>query len=150
MDLGAVVGRILLDPGGLAQRVLESFQDQLQRDGLLPAGGDESPEELLAAALGTWLASKLTSPRAARERPASAFDDIDPLFEQRLVDQNQVLASALGACPCWGKRVECGTCSGAGGPGWKVPNPQLFFEYVQPAARRNSNGKYAAAAEGHI
>jgi hypothetical protein len=56
-----------------------------------------------------------------------------------LVDRNIVLASALGACTCWGEDPACADCSGAGGVGWVPPDPQLYDEYVAPAVRRTAD-----------
>jgi hypothetical protein len=53
-----------------------------------------------------------------------------------LVDRNILLASALGACSCWGEDPSCADCWGAGRVGWVPPDPQLYDEYVVPALRR--------------
>ncbi|MCE7912386.1 MAG: hypothetical protein DYG84_11735 [Candidatus Brocadia sp. AMX3] len=54
-----------------------------------------------------------------------------------LMEKNDALASALGACPyCWGEDVGCEICNGKGVPGAYVPNTSAFVEYVLPAVRK--------------
>lgn len=53
-------------------------------------------------------------------------------------DVQTLLASALGACDCWGLQETCPTCGGDGFPGWSDPDVALFQEYVGPAAARLS------------
>lgn len=52
-----------------------------------------------------------------------------------LAERNLALAEALGACDCWGQDPRCHVCEGEGGPGWILPDRQLFARYVQPAIR---------------
>jgi hypothetical protein len=52
-----------------------------------------------------------------------------------LAERNLALAEALGACDCWGQDPRCHICEGEGGPGWILPDRQLFATYVQPAIR---------------
>ncbi|NUO07654.1 MAG: hypothetical protein HUU08_03085 [Candidatus Brocadia sp.] len=54
-----------------------------------------------------------------------------------LMERNDALASALGACPyCWGEDAVCEMCHGKGVPGAYVPNTNAFVEYVLPAVRK--------------
>lgn len=54
-----------------------------------------------------------------------------------LMERNDALASALGACPyCWGEDVGCEMCDGKGVPGAYVPDTGAFVEYVLPAVRK--------------
>jgi hypothetical protein len=49
-----------------------------------------------------------------------------------LLERNNILASALGACPfCWGTNVEC-ECRGEGKVGSRVPNKEAFIQFVLP------------------
>lgn len=49
-----------------------------------------------------------------------------------LLERNNILASALGACPfCWGSNVEC-ECRGEGKVGSRVPNKEAFTQFVLP------------------
>jgi len=55
--------------------------------------------------------------------------------DEQLVERDQALAAALGACDCWGEDIRCHICQGEGGPGWLLPDRQLFATYVFPALR---------------
>lgn len=55
--------------------------------------------------------------------------------DEELAERDQVLAAALGACDCWGQNPRCRICQGEGGPGWLLPDRQLFTAYVYPALR---------------
>lgn len=52
-----------------------------------------------------------------------------------LAARNQVLASSVGACPCWGEDPACASCHGRGRPGWRPPRREAFGAYVAPALR---------------
>ncbi len=56
---------------------------------------------------------------------------------ERLLEINDGLAAALGACPrCWGEDAACPDCEGEGGPGAVAPERELFHRLVMPAVRR--------------
>jgi hypothetical protein len=89
-----------------------------------------------------------TSDDAGRPRAPAPESDMSAMIElraqaesmfielQRLRDLSCDLAAALGACPmCWGGDTDCRSCHGRGGPGFSVPEPELFVKYVVPAAR---------------
>jgi hypothetical protein len=67
------------------------------------------------------------APRAGAE----AGDVADDEAAERIL----ALAEALGACDCWGQDPRCQICEGEGGPGWILPDRQMFATYVQPAIR---------------
>ena len=141
MDLSAVLGRIMLDPGKFAEHVLQPLQDQVVSKGEFKSTTDTSPDELIATAIGTWLANKFNSNGSATDGAGGNFDG-ESTPHQTLVDRDRVLAAALGACLCWGDNIDCAVCQGAGTPGWKTPDQQLYMEYVHPAVRaitRNSD-----------
>lgn len=50
-----------------------------------------------------------------------------------LSHRDSAIAAALGACRCWGEQPDCEHCGGEGAPGWMLPDPDAFREYVQPA-----------------
>jgi hypothetical protein len=56
-----------------------------------------------------------------------------------LVRRNSQIATALGACDCWGERSNCSMCRGAGSPGWISPDSNLFDVYVRPIMHEFSN-----------
>jgi hypothetical protein len=71
-----------------------------------------------------------------------------------VMQRNDVLASALGACSsCWGENSECETCGGEGSPGTYVPDKETFITYVLPAVRKvrlirkTQNSRTDSAAE---
>jgi len=54
-----------------------------------------------------------------------------------LMERNDILASALGAClDCWGEDADCEMCYGKGVPGAYVPDRDAFVEFVLPSLRR--------------
>jgi hypothetical protein len=124
----------MLDPVKFAEHVLQPIQEQLVTKGLFESGADTSPDELVATALGTWLANKFSSGSSPADEAGGDFDG-DSTSHQDLVDRDRVLAAALGACHCWGQNIDCGICQGVGTPGWKTPDQQLYIEYVKPAVR---------------
>jgi hypothetical protein len=142
VDLSALLGRIMLDPVSFAERVLQPVQDQLVSKGAFEATTDTSPDELIATALGTWIANRLTGGGSPIDEAGANVDESESPSDEDLVDRDRVLAAALGACPCWGQDVDCAVCRGAGTPGWRTPDRQLYAEYVQPAVTataRNSD-----------
>lgn len=58
----------------------------------------------------------------------------EPGPHEAMQDRVVLLAAALGACDCWGHDAGCPSCSGRGSPGWVAPDPQLYQEFVAPAA----------------
>ncbi|MGB7292643.1 MAG: hypothetical protein WBD99_10765 [Thermodesulfobacteriota bacterium] len=53
-----------------------------------------------------------------------------------LMERNDILASALGACPdCWGEDEGCEMCEGKGVPGAYIPDRDAFVQYVLPSVR---------------
>ena len=120
LDSAALIDRVVSDPMGLAAGVL------LEAAGQLMAGGDsgesrEHPDDPVAAALGARLVGMITGGGAEAGRHAE------------LAARNRALAAALGACDCWGGHAACPVCHGAGGPGWVLPDRELFTRYVRPA-----------------
>jgi hypothetical protein len=85
-----------------------------------------------------------------REQVESLFAELKQVRER-----NDALACALGACClCWGDDSECRVCRGRGRPGFSIPEPGRFEEYVLPAIRmlqtRKRNGKeFPAGAPSH-
>jgi len=98
----------------LARAVDHLAADDDDGDG---AGDHEASDDVIASALGDRLARVI------------AGDGREAELEARNAD----LAAALGACDCWGDRVDCPICDGAGGPGWTRPEAGLFAAYVHPA-----------------
>lgn len=51
---------------------------------------------------------------------------------------NDTLSEALGSCPvCWGQDPACDDCEGAGQPGFRAPEPELFRRLIRPAVIRH-------------
>jgi hypothetical protein len=121
MDLTSLLGRGLGDHLVLAERVITQVVDRVAAEESI-AG--ETPAERIALALG----NRLTRLVLDEEARAARFDG--------LVARNIALASALGACDCWGEHAACPICGGEGAPGWLPPDPPLFATYVRPAARQ--------------
>jgi hypothetical protein len=49
--------------------------------------------------------------------------------------RNALVASALGACTCWGADAGCAECQGEGAPGCYGPEPRAFETLVVPLFR---------------
>ena len=60
--------------------------------------------------------------------------DVAAHYEE-LLERNAAMASALGACDCWGDVGDCEICMGAGKPGWAIPDRRLFSTLIGPALR---------------
>jgi hypothetical protein len=74
----------------------------------------------------------------------AVVDSYSAAAHEALVDRNVLLASAVGACECWGDDIDCRTCAGAGSAGWMDPDAELFGELIAPALERMSQ-----RANGH-
>jgi hypothetical protein len=120
MDLTALLGRGLGDHLALAERVITQIVDRLNED---DAFGGQPPAERIAVALGNRLSRLVLDEESSSAR-----------YEE-LVERNVALASALGACDCWGEAADCPICDGEGHAGWLPPDPHLFAIYVRPVVQ---------------
>jgi len=117
-EILALVSRVLPDPSGYADRLIEQalgwVAEQSRAGGAIPAaahlGGDGSR-------------TIRVEPEPPREAPH---------------ELNDLLASALGACECWGDDTDCRRCAGLGTSGWLEPDADLFQLFVGPAVERLS------------
>ena len=137
-NTGALLQRLMVDPGALVERVVQPVMEQLWRDGAATDDSDTPPELLIATALGNRLARVVASealPASAGLPGLSARPDQALADYEELIERNSVLAAALGACDCWGEQLDCAFCDGAGAPGWVLPDRQMFATYVYPAVR---------------
>jgi hypothetical protein len=95
-------------------------------------------EDLIVDLLGNRLAQVLAadSPNSGKQ-DSSVLDYFagELAHYQELMERNNAVAAALGACDCWGEHEDCAVCQGAGTPGWAVPDKRLFSRFVQPALR---------------
>jgi hypothetical protein len=129
----------MLDPGALAERVLQQVLQQLAQVAAGSSDGEASPEELIGNVVGNWIAQMTgTAPESVDHQP-------DLAAYEALVDRNSALAAAVGACDCWGEDAECPLCEGYGSPAWVRPDPQLFAEYAYPAVRSLSTPRVSPA-----
>jgi hypothetical protein len=122
-EVQGLLERILPDPSGFAQRLMLQLMAQFGQSAEPGAGGfDSGARAFYTAATGEdAVAGNIfitPEPSAADEVPAGT---------------NLLLAGALGACECWGLRVDCDVCRGRGSAGWTEPVPELFYEFVGPA-----------------
>jgi hypothetical protein len=137
LNVNGLLERVMTDPVALVERILHEVLDQLAQKYAFGGDGGEPPEEAIATALGNRLAQMIVSEDASAAAERAATDNHrEELTEyEELVDRNTALATALGACDCWGQHVDCLICHGAGGPGWALPDKRLFGSYVHPAVR---------------
>jgi hypothetical protein len=67
-----------------------------------------------------------------------------------LLERNNILASALGACGlCWGTVVDC-ECRGEGKVGSRVPNKEAFIELILPVLKYFNSEVVENKSEGYI
>jgi hypothetical protein len=127
-EVQALLGRVIPDPTGFAQRLL--LQAMAQWGPLAePGSGASSPS-----------ASTFYTAAEAEDVDASdTFVTPDQPAEGVPADTNILLAGALGACVCWGLRADCDLCGGQGSTGWTEPVTDLFDEFVGPAIARLPN-----------
>jgi hypothetical protein len=110
-DLQVVLGRVLPDPGGFVERLLEQLLGRV-------AGTRPEP---IRVTPGEVVSPDLSTPEPPRDVRGDALD---------------LLAMALGACGCWGLDTACSACAGGGGPGWREPDWELFEDLIGPALAR--------------
>ena len=148
MDTAAILQRIMADPSNFLDQILSPVAHELGYDPSHLDGGEYSPEDLIAAAVGNRLAQFL-SPESPVPVNGEGLTDLSTRHDQ-LQARNSALAAALGACDCWGEDPGCGICHGVGRSGSVLPDPRLFAIYVRPAIRTlraaNANTTVAAAA----
>jgi hypothetical protein len=145
-DVMALLERVLPDPVGYGRRLLQQFVLQWAETGdpqpaVVPgeaqshgADGEADAEAGTEAGTEAGLVDRIV--RGAGHEHAAEADDAPAPYATQVPG---LLASALGACDCWGTRTACQICAGAGSPGWADPDPDLFQAYVAPAAARLSN-----------
>lgn len=126
LDFAQLLQMMQQNPTGSRQFMAETLRAQ--------AGSDPR----LTAMLDYMQRDEATNAPAPRD--PSRAERIRAMFKEmreelvELHERNDVLADALGACPtCWGRVKHCGECRGRGRPGWRVPDPKLFEEFITPA-----------------
>jgi hypothetical protein len=67
---------------------------------------------------------------------APIVDSCDAAAYRGMVERNSILATAVGACDCWGFEPGCPVCEGAGAAGWMRPDTDLYSAIIEPAVRR--------------
>lgn len=121
-DVTALLGRVLPDPTGFAERLVQQLVTRW-------AGGD------LPAGLPRVVAGE-------------AGDTPDVVSAGAAGDTLLLLTAALGACDCWGLTPQCPVCAGEGTSGWTEPDVELFRELVGPALVRISTDHQAPVPPG--
>jgi hypothetical protein len=123
----AMVGQYMLqasEEGNREDEDVSAENDDTEPAGLAPLGRERLDE------------SELLSLRDEIGAVQSELAEQSELL-QDLLDRNDELAAALGACPrCWGENAECSSCHGSGIPGSMLPDKQCLTYYVAPALRR--------------
>jgi len=105
---------------------------------------DHPFDEQVADALGNWLAESLIGASSVGDKATFKSSESQSGFGEEILARDRLLAAALGACVCWGRRIDCESCAGLGAPGWRVPDRELFGEYVAPAVIAVADGCSAA------
>jgi hypothetical protein len=135
-EVVALLERVLPDPRAYGERLLQQVVLRWAESGgarrVVADAADPGDPPVLADVL-----------RATRDAGTYTNADTDPDdiatdagHDPGLADTPILLASALGACQCWGLREHCPACAGAGSSGWAEPDVDLFHEFVSPAVAR--------------
>jgi hypothetical protein len=107
------------------------------------SSADPAPDHPLVAA-GAQLMAMISrhietraaapEPVAGEERARRAARRLRDLKQtcRALAEQNELVASAVGACGCWGSDVDCPSCGGRGCPGALPVDPAAFAAIVAP------------------
>lgn len=124
--------RVIAEPGeGDAADPLSRLIDEL-------SGGDPRLQmiaTLMRRAQAAPPGPAAQEPRAEWRRLKARYLGLREAY-QALLQRNEVLAAALGACGlCWGEDATCGSCGGHGGPGAYPPDRALCCHYALPAVR---------------
>lgn len=111
-DVLALVQRVLPDPAGFAERLVQQAV-AMWADG---------------SAAG---ATEFDASRARMNDGRTIIVDADIGH-----DSCAEVAAALGACECWGTQPTCPRCHGLGSSGWADPDIDQFQLFVAPAVER--------------
>jgi hypothetical protein len=120
------------------QRVLEQALAKSPNLGASLMNPDTNAREAyLAEAVGKGLAAMFETDESSKSDHSEGSarnlsPDVAAHYEE-LLERNAAMASALGACDCWGEVGDCEICMGAGKPGWAIPNKRLFSTLIRPA-----------------
>jgi hypothetical protein len=128
-EVQALLERVLPDPSGFAQR--------LMMQAMARWGQSASPGASAFYPGGDDFYTAATTQQTRASKTVITPDQV--IVDEAPIDTNLLLASALGACECWGLRRECSRCGGQGCAGWTQPDAELFAEFVQPATARLPN-----------
>jgi len=132
-ELDTLLQLVVSDPGGTLGRVLNQAFVQLVASDSTPDSA-AGPEALVASAITRRLGLLVApEPHVTFDEHTTAGPDPQAGYLEQLMDRNSSLASALGACDCWGDAPDCPICGGEGHPGWAALNRELFAAYVGPA-----------------
>jgi hypothetical protein len=113
-------------------------------------------EAYLAEAVGNGLAAMFETDESSTsdhsEGPARDLSPDMAAHYEELLERNAAMASALGACDCWGEVGDCEICMGAGKPGWAIPNKLLFSKLIRPAlqALKESSFDRVTVSKNHV
>jgi hypothetical protein len=138
------------------QRVLEQALAKSPNLGASLMNPDtDAREAYLAEAVGNGLAAMFetgesSKPDHSEGSARNLSSDVAAHYEE-LLERNAAMASALGACDCWGEVGDCEICRGAGKPGWAIPNRRLFSKLIRPAlqALRESSFDRVTVSKHH-
>jgi len=127
-----------VDTTSILQKILQQALVNSGGEGVSSLGrGDEGTEEMIVNILGNRLGEMFKDDEEkiieVTSSPTSDSSSEELAHYEELIERNGVLASALGACDCWGEQADCLICHGAGEPGWTLPDRRLFSSFVKPA-----------------
>jgi hypothetical protein len=140
MASNGLLKSLWLDPLAFVERVLLHVQDQLTHDDPLIGSSHQPLDDWLVATLGNQLAGLVAKEELSiGEKWWSVAHRRNDARLKEALARDAVLASALGACECWGRWTECPICEGEGAPGWIIPDEELYGRFVQPAVSSITN-----------
>lgn len=132
---------MLSDPTLFFQQIIQQTLSHFSQGGTGEHAAPNSniSEAALAEILGGRLAEmfKPEGMEASSQGadPDGGLSQEERVHYQELIERNNTLAFALGACVCWGELWDCHVCAGQGKPGWTLPDPRYFTRLIRPALR---------------
>jgi len=131
---------MIADPKAFLQEIMEQVLARSpQLSSVLISQDRESSEKYLIDLLADRISTLIEGKGDEDKNQDSEVDDnfsAEPFDEyQSMINRNRLLASALGACDCWGENKHCTVCDGEGRPGWTLPEKKPFLYFVRPVLR---------------
>ncbi|MCP4470114.1 MAG: hypothetical protein GY815_05425 [Gammaproteobacteria bacterium] len=121
----------------ILERVINQALMSSQEAGVGKRGESVSSEDLIGKLIGQYIGPVRHQDGnqgiEGEDKSLMTYIGVVMAHYSELKESNTALASALGACECWGEDFDCVLCEGEGSPGWTLPDEEDFSEYIRPA-----------------